>query len=436
MQSPTFPAVHLSMLQSVRLPDVMRVRLTHPSAPAVADINTAVVDQLAKSQQLKSLHKGAKIAVAVGSRGIAGIAIVTKATIETLKVSGFKPFIVPGMGSHGGGTVDGQIAVLAGLGVTEASMGAPIRATMEVVKYGTSSQGVDAMFDKNAAEADGVIIINRVKSHTTFDRPIESGLSKMVAVGLGKGEGAKRVHVLGPEGLRDVLPELAQISIDHSPICFGLALVENPNKELVVIEGVEPKDFYAADQRLLKKAKSLLARLPFDQIDALVCQQLGKNISGTGMDFAVTGRTDIRGIDNPPKPFIHRIGILGMTPESKGNANGIGMADFAPKDFINSIDLHALYFNGVTAAIVEKGRVPLVLPHDLDVFRACVSTAWVAEPQKARLCVIRSTAHLNEILVSPSLYVDIKNRDDVEVIEEAKSIEFSEDGKLQTVCSG
>lgn len=436
MQSPVFPDVHLSMLQSVELPEVLRVKLTHPYAPAVANIDTAVSEELSKSQQLGALAKGASVAVAVGSRGISGIAKVARATVDHLKASGFSPFIVPGMGSHGGGIAEGQVAVLAGLGVTEDSMGVPIRATMEVVKYGTSSQGVDAMFDKNAAEADAVVVINRVKSHTSFDRPIESGLTKMVAVGLGKGEGAKRVHVLGPEGLRDVLPELAKISIEHSPICYGLALVENPQKELVTIEGVEPDQFYAADERLLIKAKSLLARLPFDQIDALICELVGKNISGAGMDFAVTARTDIRGIENPPKPLIHRIGVLGVTPESKGNANGIGMADFAPKDFINSIDLHAIYFNGVTAAIVEKGRIPLVLPHDLDVFRASVSTSWVADPTQARLCIIRSTSQMNEILISPTLYAEIKDRPDIEVLEQARPIEFSDDGKLLTRCNG
>lgn len=436
MQSPTFPAVHLSMLQSVELPKVIPVRLTHPTAPAVPDIEAAVAAELAKSQRLKTLAQGASVAVAVGSRGISGIARVAKATVDHLKSMGLSPFIVPGMGSHGGGIAEGQVAVLGGLGVTEESMGVPIRATMEVVKYGTSSQGVDAMFDKFASQADGVVVINRVKSHTSFDRPIESGLTKMVAVGLGKGEGAKRVHVLGPEGLRDVLPELAKISIEHSPICYGIALVENPHKELVTIEGVEPDNFYSADERLLVKAKSLLARLPFEQIDALVCELVGKNISGAGMDFAVTARTDIRGVDNPPKPLIHRIGVLGVTPESKGNANGIGMADYAPMDFINSIDLHSIYFNGVTAAIVEKGRIPLVLPHDLDVFRACVSTAWVADPTQARLCMIRSTSQMNEVMVSPSLFEEIDGRDDIEKLGDAQPIEFSEDGKLLTRCKG
>ncbi|NQV98533.1 MAG: hypothetical protein HQ483_02450 [Rhodospirillales bacterium] len=436
MQSPVFPAVHLSMLQSVQLPKVLRVKLTHPHAPAIVDLQAAVASELAKSRRLASLNQGASVAVAIGSRGISGIAQVARATVDHLKASGFSPFIVPGMGSHGGGTADGQIAVLSGLGVTEDSMGVPIRATMEVVNYGTSSQGVDAMFDKNAAEADAVIVINRVKSHTSFDRPIESGLTKMVAVGLGKGEGARRVHVLGPRGLRDVLPELARISIANSPICYGIALVENPHKQLVVIEGVEPENFYATDERLLVRAKSLLARLPFAQIDALVCELVGKNISGAGMDFAVTARTDIRGIENPPTPLIHRIGVLGVTPESKGNANGIGMADYAPMDFINSIDLHSIYFNGVTAAIVEKGRIPLVLPHDLDVFRACVSTAWVADPTEARFCMIKSTAQMNEVLVSPTLFADIEDSPDMEVLEQARAIEFSKEGKLLTHCSG
>ncbi len=434
MQSPTFPDVHLSMLNAVVLPQVMRVKLNHPTAPAIACIKASITDELAKSQQLKTLAAGARIAVAVGSRGISSIDKVARATVDQLTALGFAPFIIPGMGSHGGGTAEGQIAVLGGLGITEETMGVPIKATMEVIKYGTSSQGVDCLFDRHAAEADGVVVINRIKSHTSFNRPVESGLTKMVAVGLGKGEGAKRVHVLGPRGLRDVLPELAKISIDNSPICFGIALVENPEKQLVTIEGVEPEDFYNADERLLKKAKSLLARLPFAQIDALVCEVLGKNISGAGMDYAVTGRTDIRGIDNPPEPFIHRVGILGVTEASKGNATGIGMADFAPRNLIENIDLQSIYFNSVTASITEKARIPLVLPHDLDVFRACVSTSWVANSAEARLCMIRSTSYLSEILVSPSLYADIEGRDDVTLLEDARPINFSEQGSLLTRC--
>ncbi len=433
--SPNFPHIHLPFLDKVELPMVMRVRLKHPSAPALADVSAAVVNELEKSLRVSGLPNGAKVAVAVGSRGIASIDHVVKASVDWLKAKYFSPFIVPAMGSHGGGTKEGQTEVLAALGITEQTMGVPIEATMEVVKYGTTSQGVDCVFDQNAAAADAVLAINRVKSHTSFDRPVESGLSKLVAVGLGKGQGAMNMHALGTIGLSDVLPEIARISLRESPIFFGLALVENSDKQLVIVEGAEPEAFHEVDERLLKKAKSLLAKLPFDQIDALVVEVLGKNISGAGMDYAVTGRTDIRGVDNPPTPFVHRLGVLGMTKEAKGNGIGVGMADYAPRDLANSLDLFSMYFNAVTATFMEKARMPIVLPTDLDVFRACVSTCWVAEPKRARLAIIKSTLHLNEILVSPSLYEDITKSDNVTLVEDAQSIEFSDIGTLQTRCN-
>jgi hypothetical protein len=433
--SPMFPDVHLPFLDKVELPMVMRVGLKHPSAPALVDVSTSVTNELEKSHRASGLSDGAKIAVAVGSRGIASIDQVVKASVNWLKAQGFSPFIVPAMGSHGGGTKEGQIEVLAALGITEQTMGVPIEATMDIVKYGTTSQGVDCVFDKNAAAADGVLAINRVKSHTSFDRPVESGLSKLVAVGLGKGQGAMNMHALGTIGLSDVLPEIAKISLRESPIFFGLALVENSNKQLVIVEGAEPEKFHEVDERLLKKAKSLLAKLPFDQIDALVVEELGKNISGAGMDYAVTGRTDIRGVDNPLTPFVHKLGVLGMTKEAKGNGIGIGMADYAPRDLANSLDLYSIYFNAVTATFMEKARLPIILPTDLDVFKACVSTCWVADPKFARLAIIKSTLHLNEILVSPNLFIDIAENENTTLIKDARPLEFSDVGTLQMRCN-
>jgi len=243
------------------------------------------------------------------------------------------------------------------------------------------------------------------------------------------------MHALGTIGLSDVLPEIAKISLRESPIFFGLALVENSNKQLVIVEGAEPEKFHEVDERLLKKAKSLLAKLPFDQIDALVVEELGKNISGAGMDYAVTGRTDIRGVDNPLTPFVHKLGVLGMTKEAKGNGIGIGMADYAPRDLANSLDLYSIYFNAVTATFMEKARLPIILPTDLDVFKACVSTCWVADPKFARLAIIKSTLHLNEILVSPNLFIDIAENENTTLIKDARPLEFSDVGTLQMRCN-
>ena len=360
MQSPTFPDVHLPMFQSVPLPQVLRVRLTHPDAEPVADIDAAVAAALAGRKKLEALADGARVAVAIGSRGIAGIDRVARAVVAYLKGRRLSPFIVPAMGSHAGGTAEGQAAMLAELGVTEATVGAPVRATMEVVEYGKTPEGIPCCFDRNAAGADGVVVVNRVKSHTSFDRTIESGLVKMVSVGLGKAQGAHYVHQVGPRGMTEVLPEIARVSLAKSPIACGLALVESARKDLVTIEGIEPEDFFTSDERLLKYAKSLLARLPFAHIDAPIVEYLGKDISGSGMDYAVTGRSDAAeeklasitlkvDASEYPRPFIVKLGLLGVTPHSRGNAMGVGLANFTTRAVAENSDLYSMYFNAATA---------------------------------------------------------------------------------------
>ena len=432
MLSPTFPEVRMPHLADVPIPPLLRVGLTHPKGEPVANIGAAVDEALAKSRRFEDLRTGARVAVAVGSRGIAHIPEVVAAAVRHLKERGFAPFIVPAMGSHGGATAEGQAGVLAHLGVTEASVGAPIRATMATVEYGATLHGIPCRFDKNAAEANGVLCINRVKSHTSFDRPIESGLTKLIAVGLGKQAGAQNVHRLGPRGYTEVLPSLARIAIDNSPIAYGIALVENADKQLAVIEGVEPDDFAATDERLLKVAKTLTARLPFESIDGLIVEWIGKEISGAGMDPAVVGRVGIRSVPDPNKPFVNKLAVLGVTEDSYGSAVGLGNADYTTQKVANHIDLLPMYMNAITAAGTESARIPAVLADDRTVIQAMVATCWRQDMENARLCQIRSTLYLNEILVSPSLYADIEDRSDVEALNEPGPLQFSEGGELLT----
>jgi Domain of unknown function (DUF362) len=432
MLSPTFPEVHLPHLKDVPIPPMLRLRLTHPRRDAVADIAGAVDEALARSRRFADLRRGASIAVAVGSRGIAHIPEVVAAAVRHLKQRGFAPFIVPAMGSHGGATAEGQAGVLAHLGVTEASVGAPIRATMETVEYGATLQGIPCRFDKNAAEADAVLCINRVKSHTSFDRPVESGLTKLIAVGLGKQAGAQNVHRLGPRGYTEVLPALARIAIEHSPIAFGIALVESANKELVVIEGVEPESFTATDERLLKLAKSLAPHLPFEQLDGLIVELIGKEISGAGMDPAVVGRVGIRGVPDPGKPFVNKLAVLGVSEDSYGNAVGLGNADYTTRKVANGVDLMPMYMNSITAGGTEGARMPAVLPDDRTVLQAMVATCWRSDLENVRFCQIRSTLHLHEILITPSLLPELEGRPDVQRLFHPAPLQFSAAGELLT----
>lgn len=414
------------------MPKVMRVRVPLPDAEPVGDIEAAVHTELAKSDRLANLRPGAKIAVGVGSRGIANIPILAKSVVDWLRHKGFEPFIVPTMGSHGGGTADGQQGVLEHLGVTERFVGAPIRATMETVEYGKTAEGIPCHFDANAAAADAVVIIARVKSHTSFDRPIESGLTKMVAIGLGKQEGARNIHRLGPRGYNGVLPEMAEIAIAKSPLVYGIAVVENGRHQLAHVEGATPQAFAATDERLLTMAKKLLGRLPFRHLDALVCEYVGKNISGAGMDYAVIGRTDIRGIANPEHIFIAKIAVLGLTAETGGNGMGVGVADFIPKTCADALDLKAMYMNAITSTYMEKARVPIVLPSERQVMEALFATCWADDPATARYAQIRSTMDVSEFLASPSAVNDIRDVPGLEILSDARSFEFDAVGRLVT----
>ncbi|HEX6144685.1 MAG TPA: hypothetical protein VFZ01_18345 [Geminicoccaceae bacterium] len=431
MQSPVFPAVHLPHLDDVPLPEVMRVRLRHKDAAAVPDVEAAVRAEMAKSRRLRDLPEGASVAVGVGSRGVARIPVLARTVIACLKEMKLDPFVVPAMGSHGGGTAEGQAGVLKKLGVTEETVGAPVRATMETVELGRTADGISCRFDANAARADAVVAIARVKSHTSFDRPVESGLTKMMAVGLGKQAGARNVHRLGPRGYIEVLPALGRIGIEKSPIAFGIAVVENSRHELVHIEGVEPERFLEADERLLVRAKELLARLPFTDIDAMVVERIGKEISGAGMDFAVVGRTDIRGMPNP-KPFIVKLGVLALTEETGGNGIGLGTADYTTLEAANGCDLKAMYMNSVTSTMPEKARIPIVLPDEATVLRALAATSWALDLESLRWCHIRSTLEIDEVLVSRALFETVLDHAGVEPLSDAAPYRIGDAGRLLT----
>ena len=431
MISPHFPPVNIPLLANVTPPPVVRVRIPQPRVEPIKDVEKVIRAQFERGGKVHMLPAGASVAVGVGSRGIAQLPRLVKGVVDYLKSRDLKPFIVPAMGSHGGATAEGQANLLAELGVSEATIGVSVHSSMEVVEAGQTPTGIKCLIDAKAMAADGIVIVARVKPHTSFDRPIESGLVKMMAIGLGKQAGATAVHSLGPViGLGEVLPTIGKVLIEKSPLVCGLAVVENADHQVVHLEAVEPEDFFAADERLLKLAKSTLARLPFDQIDVLIVEELGKEISGSGMDYAVTGRTDIRSIPNPPKPLIYKVAVLACTEHSQGNAIGIGMADYIPRSLANKVDLLSLYMNSITAAVAEKARFPIVLNNDEDVVKACTLTSWRATPLETRLCLIRNTLELGEILISQSLLKDIEAEEEVEVLSEPFPLAFNSAGQL------
>jgi hypothetical protein len=431
--SPTFPAIRLPQFEQERLPTVVRARLHHAPGLSIADIPGTTSAALDRSRRLANLATGARVAITCGSRGIQSKPAVVKATVAWLKARGFSPFIVPAMGSHGGAVAEGQVSLLAELGFTPETMGCPIEASMEVIQVGQTSQGIPVWFDARAAGADAVIVVNRIKSHTSFDREVESGLTKMVAIGLGKAQGARFVHRLGARGYIEVIPEWTRVAIANTKIAYGLGIVENAEKKPAAIEGSEPEAFYATDARLLKLAKSFIPRVPFDEIDVLVVETMGKNISGIGMDPAVTGRFDIRGRANPAKPIVNKLVLLGLTPEAHGNGIGVGIADYMSKSAADGLDLYATYMNACTATFTERARVPVVLADDKAAIQTAIGTCWRFDSENARLCIIRSTLHLDQVLISPSLAEQLGQRG--EILSAPMPIQFDHNGRLTTRCS-
>ena len=430
-QSPAFPAIRFPHLAGVELPQLHRVRIKHPIAPPLQNLEQSVATALDRCQHLRKIPIGSEVAIAVGSRGISQIDTITRTVVSQLKDWNLKPFIVPAMGSHGGGTDEGQQEVLKKLGIDEENMGCEIRSSMKTVDYGSIGEGIHCHFDANAAEAAGIILVNRVKAHTSFPREIESGLIKLIAVGLGKAEGARSVHRIGPKGLQEILPKLAEKAIQSAPIKAGIALIENANREICHIEPVEPEALFETEKRLLHKAKSLMPSLPFDQLDALIVEEFGKEISGAGLDPHISGRTDIRGVENPSTPFIHKIAALRMTEATNRNGMGTGMVDFIPQPTANKLDLHSMYLNAVSSTVLEKAFLPIVLANDREVIRALVATCWQPELSAIRLAQIRSTLHLNEMLLTTPL---LKEATEKGVLDsqhvKSEKFEFDEMGNL------
>lgn len=368
----------------------------------------AAIHTLRNAGGMKEVRAGQQVAITVGSRGIDRIAEVTAAVVETAKSLGLVPFIVPAMGSHGGATAEGQRAVLASLGITEVTMLAPIRASMQVAHVGDTEDGIPVYIDALALEADHIIIVNRVKSHTKFKAPIESGLCKMACIGLGNHDGAVRNHRLAVRhGFAHVIRQAGRLVFNTAPVLFGLGLVENAFGRLHTIRAVAPAHVEQEEEALLTLAQSLAPRLPFDRIDLLIVDAIGKNISGTGMDVNVTGRNrDILG-DYTTGPHISRIAVRDLTPESKGNALGIGFADFTTDRLVRAMDYVKTVTNALTGISPEKAAIPIHYPSDMAMLQAALHSLGDWTPERVRIVRISNTRDLQTLFASPALFHDL-----------------------------
>ena len=410
-------------------PPLARVHQSVPQ-PRVVDIPGTVRRLTLESRLLKRVAKGGTVAVGVGSRGITSIPIVARATVDALKEMDYRPFIVAAMGSHGGATSEGQRELLAGYGITPEAMGVEVRTEMDVVELGINSVGLPIYFDRNAHEADAIVLINRVKPHTDFTGTYESGVLKMLTIGLGKREGATQVHKLGMRGLREVLPSVMGFLVKNTRFALGLAILENVEDMPAEIVALEPETIMEVERTLLQRARSLMGRLPFDQIDVLVVGELGKNYSGAGMDPNVIGRLMVETMPDHPRPVVTRLAVLDASEETHGNLVGVGFADLTTERLVSKLDPEPFRINTLTSCCLERARIPITLANDVEVFSAALDTCWRINPLEARVVVIANTLELTTLWVSPALNDEVEAHPHLRFETDYRPIPFDSDDFL------
>jgi len=417
----------------MQLPNMAKVRQVFDQ-PKIRDILAKIKEELEKKRLKDRVKPGQRIAVTAGSRGIANIPLILKTVVAELRAVGAEPFLVTAMGSHGGATPEGQIQVLHSLGVTEESVGAPIEASMEVEAVGSLPDGVEIYLSRVALKADGIFVVGRVKPHTDFKGDIESGLLKMMAIGLGNQKGAEMIHWHRYDGYHRILPEAGKLIAEKTNIVMGLALLENAHHETAEIHALYPEEFYEKEKQLLETAKTLLPRLPFNDVDVLVVEEIGKNISGVGMDTNVTGRFWMPGEHDPRAPNIKKIAVLDLTEETHGNAIGIGLADLTTRRAFEKIDYHQTYVNCLTQGSGETCKIPPFLANDRDAIATAIRISGPIKPEAARVIRIKNTQELETLYISEALVDELRASPELQkrlvLVEEPREMQFDVMGYL------
>ncbi len=405
-------------------PKMVEVRQTF-AAPRVDDVPAKVRSELARVGLGAKVKPGMTVALTAGSRGVTNIALILRTVADELKRMGAEPFVIPTMGSHGGAFAEGQVEILETLGVTEDYLGVPIRASMDTVQVGTTDTDVPVYVDKFAAGADGIVVIGRTKPHTDFKGEIESGLHKMMVIGLGKHRGALTAHRHAlRRSFRNVLPEVGGVVLQKCNILCGLTTIENVYDQTAEIIGVRPEDFAAVEKGLQVRSKELIARIPFDQIDVLVVDQMGKNISGTGMDTNVIGRVRFPGEPDLDTPKINRIVVRDLTPQTHGNAIGVGLADFTTRKLVDKINYEATYINTLTGQGPERGMLPLICDDERQAMACAMFTCGAFSAECTRVVHIQDTLHLETMYISECMVAEAKQNSGLHVGSEYFDLEF------------
>jgi len=414
----------------VDIPPLAPLRQTAPQ-PSIDDVAGDVRRQWRQSRVAGRIRRGSRVAVGVGSRGIANVAVIVRATLDSLRDMGAQPFVVAAMGSHGGATAAGQRQLLADYGVSEQALGVPVKTDMTAVRIGTNSWGEPVWWDKNALGADAVVTVSRIKPHTDFRGRFESGIAKMLVIGLGKRDGASQHHRWGVRGLRDMLPETARVIVDKTPFIGGLAALENAREQTARLQVVDRDELFEVEPKLLEEARGLMGRLPFEQLDMLVIGEIGKNYSGAGIDPSVVGRLLIETQQEFESPKITRICALDLSRESHGNGTGCGIADLATERLLAAIDPVPFRMNNLTACFLRRSQLPFTFPTDRACIEAGLETCWQPNRDAVRMAIIPNTLEVEELWVSAPLVEEARQRPHREVTGGLQELPFDASGNVE-----
>lgn len=421
------------LLRDTKIPKMFRARQIFSREMIRPEEIPAVVHREMEKENIGSrIRPGMSVAVTAGSRGIRNVDIITKAVVDEVKARGASPFIVPAMGSHGGATAEGQLAMLAGYGITPESMGCPIRSSMEVVELGYSERGRRVVLDKNAYEADGIIISCRLKPHNAFRGPYESGPCKMMTVGLGKQVGASIVHGDGMDVIAQNIPTMAKVVLEKANILFAIPCIENAYDETCRIEAIPAENILEREPELLKYAFSNMPRLIVGEADVLVVDEVGKNYSGTGVDPNITGTFSTPYASGGLK--VQRTCFLNLSKESHGNALGCGLASAITRKIFDDMDIEQMYPNCITSTVLASARIPCVVSTDREAIQICIKTCNKIDQDHVRVVRIPNSLHIGSIMLSEAYYEDVKagKYPGLEAVDEPKELEFDGDGNVIT----
>ena len=417
------------LLKSVRIPEMISIRQNFDASHIEKEMIPEVIrEQMMQEKIVSQFRPGMRVAITAGSRGIANIALIIKSIADCLREMGADPFIVPAMGSHGGATAEGQLEVIGSYGITEEYTGCRILSSMETVEIGKTDTGRSVRIDRNAYEADGIVVCNRIKPHTSFRGPYESGIMKMMAIGLGKQFGAEIIHADGFRHFKEYIPMYGSAIIKCAPITCALAILENAYDQTRELVALTPEEIETEEPVLLDRARSYMPRLLFDECDVLIIDEAGKNISGIGMDPNITGRfaTDCAsgGIN------AQRVAILDLSAGSHGNGCGMGLADCITKRFYDKLDLEATYPNGITNTIVGEMKIPMIMRNDREAVQLCIKSCNEIDKENPRVIRIKNTLRLRDIEISKALLEEAEAHPDIEITGELHPMAFNENNDL------